>query len=158
VFKHADNITFTSLEITALNSHREIAKARVRTQGSPCVICSRQSDTGTGFSPSPSFSPVNIIPLLLHIHSCIIWGVDNGPVSGRNFHRDTISPHSSNNKNKRALNSEEFGKTETLQQFMECSRPSIDTIWSIVYFKSARMFRDVNLLFLGYMFWWSKLM
>jgi hypothetical protein len=27
-------------------------------------------------------SPVSIIPPLLHIHSCIIWGMDNGPVSG----------------------------------------------------------------------------
>jgi hypothetical protein len=27
------------------------------------------------------FSPVTIIPPLLHIHSCIIWGMDNRPVS-----------------------------------------------------------------------------
>jgi hypothetical protein len=33
------------------------------------------------FSPSPSVSPVNIIPLLLHIHSYIMWGMDNGPSS-----------------------------------------------------------------------------
>jgi hypothetical protein len=26
------------------------------------------------------FSPVSIIPLMHHIHSCIIWGTDNGPV------------------------------------------------------------------------------
>jgi hypothetical protein len=31
------------------------------------------------------FSPVSIIPLLLHIHACIIWGIDNGPVSGCSF-------------------------------------------------------------------------
>jgi hypothetical protein len=29
------------------------------------------------------YSPDSIIPPLLHIHSCIIWGMDNGPVSGR---------------------------------------------------------------------------
>jgi hypothetical protein len=29
------------------------------------------------------FSPVSIIPPLLHIHSCIIWEMDRGPVSGR---------------------------------------------------------------------------
>jgi hypothetical protein len=29
------------------------------------------------------FSPVSIIPPLLHIHSCIIWGMDKGSVSGR---------------------------------------------------------------------------
>jgi hypothetical protein len=29
------------------------------------------------------FPPVNIIPPLLHIHTCNIWGMDNGPVSGR---------------------------------------------------------------------------
>jgi hypothetical protein len=28
------------------------------------------------------FSPVIIIPPLLHIHSCIIWGMDRGPVNG----------------------------------------------------------------------------
>jgi hypothetical protein len=29
------------------------------------------------------FFPVRIIPLLLHIHSYIIWWMDKGPVSGR---------------------------------------------------------------------------
>jgi hypothetical protein len=29
------------------------------------------------------FSPVNIIPPLLHIQSCIIWGMYNGPNRGR---------------------------------------------------------------------------
>jgi hypothetical protein len=28
------------------------------------------------------FSPVNISPLLLHIHLCVIWEMDKGPVSG----------------------------------------------------------------------------
>jgi hypothetical protein len=28
------------------------------------------------------FSPVNTIPPLLYIHSCIIWGMNNGPFSG----------------------------------------------------------------------------
>jgi hypothetical protein len=37
------------------------------------------------------FSPVNIISLLLHIHSCIIWGMDNRPVSGRSSTK-TVSP------------------------------------------------------------------
>jgi hypothetical protein len=36
------------------------------------------------------FSPLNIIPPLLHIHSCIILGMNNGavggPVSQRQFH------------------------------------------------------------------------
>jgi hypothetical protein len=30
-------------------------------------------------------SPVSIIPSLLRIHSSITWGMDNGPVSGRDF-------------------------------------------------------------------------
>jgi hypothetical protein len=30
------------------------------------------------------FSLVNIIPHILHFHSCIIWGIYKGPVSGRN--------------------------------------------------------------------------
>jgi hypothetical protein len=29
------------------------------------------------------FSPVTVIPLLLHIYSYIIWGLDNGAASGR---------------------------------------------------------------------------
>jgi hypothetical protein len=31
------------------------------------------------------FSPVSIIPPLLHIHTCMIWGLDNGPASGRSY-------------------------------------------------------------------------
>jgi hypothetical protein len=50
------------------------AKARVRAQVCPRGIFGGQSDTGTSFSPSLRFYPVNIIPPLLHIHSCIIWG------------------------------------------------------------------------------------
>jgi hypothetical protein len=33
-----------------------------------------------GFLRVLRFSPVNIIPPLLHIHSYIIWGMDKGPV------------------------------------------------------------------------------
>jgi hypothetical protein len=35
------------------------------------------------FSRTIQFSPVSIIPPLLHIHSCVIWGLDSGPVSDR---------------------------------------------------------------------------
>jgi hypothetical protein len=44
------------------------AEAVVQSQASPCEICDVRSDTGTGFSPVPLFSPVSIIPPLRHIY------------------------------------------------------------------------------------------
>jgi hypothetical protein len=53
---------------------------------------------GHVLSPSPSVPPVSIIPPLLHIHSCIIWGIDFGPIPQRpQFDRDTVSPNRNNN-------------------------------------------------------------
>jgi hypothetical protein len=40
------------------------------------------SGTGTVSSPNLSVFPDSIIPPPLHIHSCIIWGMDNGSVNG----------------------------------------------------------------------------
>jgi hypothetical protein len=51
----------------AVSRRRLTAEARVRSRVRPCGICSRQSGTGTGFSPRVlGFSPVNFIPPVLH--------------------------------------------------------------------------------------------
>lgn len=47
------------------------AETRVRILVTPCGICGVQSGIGIGFSPSPSVSRVNIIPLLLYIRSIL---------------------------------------------------------------------------------------
>jgi hypothetical protein len=43
------------------------AEAQVPARVGPCGICSGQSDSGTGYSPSSSVPPVNIIPPWLSI-------------------------------------------------------------------------------------------
>ena len=46
-----------------------IIEATFQSQASPCVICGRQSGTGTGYSPR--FCPISIIPPLFHSPSFI---------------------------------------------------------------------------------------
>jgi hypothetical protein len=50
----------------AVSRRHLTAEARVRSRVSPGEICGGQSGTGTGFSSSSRFSPVNFIPLVLH--------------------------------------------------------------------------------------------
>jgi hypothetical protein len=46
-----------------------IMKAQVQFQAITCGICGGESGTDTGFCPSTSVFPVNIIPSMLHTHS-----------------------------------------------------------------------------------------
>jgi len=52
----------------ALNRKNTLTKAEIRVQSqfSPCGIWGAQSGNGTGFSPVLQFSPVTIIPPVLH--------------------------------------------------------------------------------------------
>jgi hypothetical protein len=54
------------------------------------------SDTEKGFLWALQFSPISIIPVLPHIHSCIMWMSDSKPVSSHSSKQTVIPPH--NNK------------------------------------------------------------
>jgi hypothetical protein len=59
------------------------AEARLRAQGSPRGFVVDKVAMAQVLLRALRFSPVNIISPLLHIYSCIIWELGNGPVSGR---------------------------------------------------------------------------
>jgi hypothetical protein len=66
---HPHNISLWSKLILpkAVSRRPLTTQAQVCARVSPCWICGGQNVTGTGFSPSSSLSPVNIIPPLLSI-------------------------------------------------------------------------------------------
>jgi hypothetical protein len=64
----------------AVSGRPVTAEDLVRVRVSPCGICGVQSDTGTGFSPSSSVFPVNIIPPWLSILVSYAGGLTIGPV------------------------------------------------------------------------------
>lgn len=64
--------------MTQAVSHRPLtAKARGHAVVSACYICGKQSGIGRGFSLISLVSPVNTIPLWLHIH--ILSGHEQRP-------------------------------------------------------------------------------
>jgi hypothetical protein len=68
------------------------AEARFRDQVSPCRTCGDKVALGQVFLPVLRFSPVNIIPSLLHIHS---FHLGDGQRALRGpFH--SVSPHRNN--------------------------------------------------------------
>jgi hypothetical protein len=71
-------------------------EAQIRAQVSPCGIVVDKVTLGQIFLRVLRFSPVSIIPPLFHILSCIVWGMDNGPVSGRSPHGDIVLPYRNN--------------------------------------------------------------
>jgi hypothetical protein len=72
---------FNAMSSRQKDSHDIAGEAQVHSWVSLCAICG-QSGTGTGFCQSSSVFPIIII-LRLQIHSCIIWGMDSGPISSR---------------------------------------------------------------------------
>jgi hypothetical protein len=54
-----------------VSCHPVTTETLVKSQPSPCGICSGQNGTGTVSSKCFSFSPVSIIPSAHHIHSFI---------------------------------------------------------------------------------------
>jgi hypothetical protein len=56
----------------------------VHSQASPCGICGEKGANGTGFPHISLFSSANAMPLLLHIHFCVIYRLNTGTVSNHN--------------------------------------------------------------------------
>jgi len=81
-------------------------EAQVQSKTSPCEACSGQSGTGTGFSGRTGFSPVALIPPMLHTHIYLYVALTR--TNGRSWKPSKISALSEIGENRIRKYCQEF--------------------------------------------------